>query len=100
MDNSSEKVLLICPICNRLVPDNSVEKHHLVPKSKKGKVTVDLCRSCGDAIHQFISISELNKQYNTVEKIKSHPKIENWIKWISKKPNDFSVCMKSKKRKK
>ena len=99
MNNLSEAPKFICPICDRLVPDNAIEKHHLIPKAKKGRSTVDLCCSCGDAIHQFISISDLNKKYNTVEKIKSHPKIENWIKWISKKPNDFSVCMKAKKKK-
>jgi len=99
MDNPLDNKMFICPICNRFVPDISIEKHHLVPKSKKGKITIDLCCSCGDAIHQFISISDLNSHYNTIEKIKQHPKIVNWIKWISKKPNDFSVCMKAKKKK-
>jgi len=86
-----------CPICKREVPEGCWEKHHLIPKSKKGKETLLVCISCGDAIHKLIPLKELEKEYNTLEKILSNDKIQNWVKWVSKKPNDFSICMRAKK---
>jgi 5-methylcytosine-specific restriction endonuclease McrA len=88
----------VCPICGRNIPEQYIEKHHLVPKSKKGTNTVDVCCNCGDMLHKVISIKEMQKEYNTVEALKSHPDVQKWSKWVSKKPTDFSVCMARKKR--
>lgn len=88
-----------CPICNRVTPEKYREKHHLVPKCKKGKEVVIICKNCGDQIHKLFDISELNKLYSTLEDIKSHVSIQKWVKWVSNKPNDFSICMSTKKRK-
>jgi hypothetical protein len=86
-----------CPICSRDVPEGCWEKHHLIPKCKKGKDTVLVCVSCGDMVHKVISLKELKTTYNTIEKIQQHSGIQNWVKWVQKKPNDFSICMKGKK---
>jgi len=93
--NTDEK--FYCPICERLTPTNYIEKHHLVPKSKKGKETEQVCINCGDMVHKLFTNKELEKEYNSIEKIKAHPEIQKWIRWIRRKPNDFSICMKSKK---
>lgn len=86
-----------CSICNRDTPEQYQEKHHLTPKCKKGKETTFVCKDCGNQIHELFTISELNNFYDTVEKLKAHPKVQTWIQWIRKKP--FGVCMKRKKRK-
>lgn len=88
-----------CPVCKRLTPPNLIEKHHLIPKSKKGKETASVCVSCGDMLHKIFSLKEMRDNYNTIDKILEHEDIIKWVKWISKKPNDFSICMKSKKGK-
>jgi hypothetical protein len=88
-----------CPICQRIVPEDKWEKHHLIPKCKKGKDTILVCVSCGDMIHKLIPLNELKKDYNTLEKLREHPDIKKWVGWIQKKPYDFSVCMKGKKKK-
>ena len=89
----------ICPICKRNVPEQYLERHHTIPKSKGGKETISVCVNCGDTIHQLINIKELKTTYNTIEALNSHPDIQKWSKWIFKKPNDFSVSMKKKKKK-
>ena len=91
---------ITCPICKRLTPEKYQEKHHLVPRAKKGKETERVCINCGDMVHKTFTNNELRDVYNTIEAIKAHPAIQKWIKWIRKKPDSFSVCMKSKKRKK
>jgi hypothetical protein len=87
-----------CPICKRDTPEEFREKHHLTPRAKKGKETVLVCCDCGDMLHQLFSVKELAKQYNTVEKILTSEKIQNWIEWISKRPDRFGFCMATKKR--
>jgi len=87
-----------CPICQREVPEKYQEKHHLVPKSKNGRITIKICCNCGDMLHDFFSNKALRDNFNTIESIVSNEKVQKWIKWIRKKPG-FSVCMKRKKRK-
>lgn len=87
-----------CPICGRLTPKKYQEEHHLIPKCKKGKETVTLCRSCADFLHKIFTIQELNNLYNTIEKIKTSEDIQKWAKWANKKQNDFSICMATKKK--
>jgi len=87
-----------CPICKRDTPPNYQEKHHLTPKSKKGKETVLVCCSCGDMVHKLFTLKELKKTYNTIEKILTHEEVQKWIEWVQKKPTDFSICMARKKK--
>lgn len=90
---------ITCPICSRNVPVAYQEQHHLIPKSKKGKETVIVCINCGDMIHKLFTNKELSKKYNTIHSITEHEAIKTWVKWINRKPEDFSVCMKAKKTK-
>jgi hypothetical protein len=86
-----------CPFCDRETPEKYQEKHHLTPRCKKGKETVPVCIDCGNQIHELFSISELNSQYDTVEKLKNHPGMQKWIRWVRKRP--FGICIKRKKKK-
>lgn len=57
-----------------------------------------VCIDCGDQIHNIFSNKELEREYNTLEKLIAHPPMQKWIKWIRKKKT-FGICMKQKKRK-
>lgn len=90
---------MICPICERTPPHAAlVEKHHLKPKSRGGKGTETLlvCKDCADQIHLLFTNKELEREYDTLEKLLAHPKIQKWRKWVKNKK--FGVCMKTKKR--
>ena len=88
----------LCSICRRETPDIYMERHHLIPHYKKGKITIPTCRDCGDQIHKLFDIHELRTQYNTLEALLTNERVQKWIKWIRKKPNEFGVCMKALKR--
>ena len=46
----------LCPLCQRqLIPGPSVDKHHLVPNSKKGKETVTLHKICHSKLHSVFT---------------------------------------------
>jgi hypothetical protein len=86
-----------CQICKREIPDGCLEKHHLVPKSSKGRITITVCINCGDQLHKLFTNKELEKKYNTIEALLATEKIQKWAMWIGKK-KDYSVPQKSFKR--
>lgn len=87
-----------CFICGRITPPRYIEKHHLIPKSRKGKETILVCNNCGNQLHHLFSNKEMEKTYNTLETILADERVQKWIKWVRNK-KDFSVCNKTKKKK-
>lgn len=80
---------LICPICNRMIPDSQKDAHHLIPKSKGGKATEFLHRICHRQIHAILTEAELANQFNHIEALISHPEMIRFIRWIENKPCEF-----------
>ena len=86
-----------CELCDREV--TKLYRHHLIPKQrggKKGPVSM-LCWSCKDMVHILFTNKELEREYNTIELLKSIDKIQKYIKWIKKQKNE-RVTMSSKKK--
>ena len=81
-----------CPLCGRkLVGGSSVNRHHLVPRSRNGRDTVALHRICHAAIHATLSENELERQYNTIERLREHPQLRRFIVWVRRKPSELWV---------
>lgn len=78
-----------CPMCGRVMPDGSYNEHHLIPKTYKGKETVDLHRICHDKIHHTFTESELKLYYHTIDRLLEHPTIRTFVKWVKKQPPSF-----------
>jgi 5-methylcytosine-specific restriction endonuclease McrA len=89
----------ICVFCER--EDVKLTDHHLFPvtrhKNKKTKkettreqrhTTVDACRSCHNQIHTLWTEKELEREWNTVEKLKSSPDMQKFIAWIQNKSHN------------
>jgi hypothetical protein len=80
---------LICPLCERAIPNSQKDAHHLIPKSKGGKVTEYLHRICHRQIHALFTETELAAQLNTAENLKAHPEMVKFIEWVKTKHIDF-----------
>jgi 5-methylcytosine-specific restriction endonuclease McrA len=81
-----------CPLCGRkLVSGSSVNQHHLVPRSRNGRDTIVLHRICHAAIHAALSEKELERQYNTMERLREHPQLSRFIAGVRGKPPEFWV---------
>ena len=80
---------LMCPLCERRIPQSQRDAHHLVPKSKGGRQTEYLHRICHRQIHALFTETELTKQLNSVEALLAHPDIGLFVAWIKTKPEDF-----------
>ena len=87
-----------CGLCGRAAQD--LTRHHLIPrtrhKNKRNKEmfdrqeihrTVGLCRPCHRHIHATLDNKVLEREYNTVEALLSHPDIRRFVEWIRKKPH-------------
>lgn len=85
-----------CPLCGR--PNDDPTEHHLVPKSRGGKITKTLCRDCHKAIHAVFTNVELETTYNTVESLMSHPELAKMIGFIRKQHGRVRVRTTSKRR--
>lgn len=71
-----------CPLCGR--PNYRPSDHHLVPKSRGGKVTETICRDCHDAIHATFDNRQLEKEYPSVEALLLHEGLAKTIRFIAK----------------
>lgn len=79
----------ICPICKRALGEINVDKHHLIPKTFKGKDVIRIHKICHRKIHATFTERELLHTYNTVESLIEHDEIQKFIKWVAKKPSEF-----------
>ena len=90
-----------CPICNRdMIPGKSLDEHHLIPRTFKGKEAITLHKICHRKLHSALTEKELLHRYNTVERLKEHEEIQKFVKWIKKKdPEYYSGSKETKGRK-
>lgn len=78
--------IVTCEICDRpLVEGPTINEHHLIPKTYKGRDTITIHVICHSKIHSVFSEKELYEYYHTPERLRSHPEIMKFIKWVSKK---------------
>jgi hypothetical protein len=79
-----------CPLCGRpLVPGPSVDEHHLVPRSRRGRDKFPVHRICHTKIHATLTEKQLAKDHHTWEALRAHPEIAAFIAWLQKKPAEF-----------
>lgn len=79
----------ICPLCDRPIPTSQVDAHHLVPKSKGGKVTESLHRICHRHIHANFTEAELASRYSTIDALLEVPTIQKFVAWVKTKPPEY-----------
>ncbi|MBZ5758482.1 MULTISPECIES: HNH endonuclease [Rhizobium] len=92
--SNAEPEPTICPLCERVIPDDQKDAHHLVPKSKGGKETVYLHRVCHNQIHAIFTDSQLAKKFSTIEAILEDPAVQTFVAWIKSKPPGFADLAK------
>lgn len=77
-----------CCICGREL-GGIVQSHHLIPKTFKGRETVDIHKMCHQKIHATFSERELEKYYHTAERILEREEMQKFVKWIGKKDANY-----------
>lgn len=98
MPNNPTPAAVVCPLCGRCIPPAQRDAHHLVPKSKGGRITTHLHRICHRQIHAVLTENELARQYATVDALLAHPAINTFVAWVKTKPDDFFVSTRKSAR--
>lgn len=89
----------VCEMCER---ETVLTFHHLIPRtlhkrkwyqkrytSEELNQGIDICYSCHEAVHDFITEKDLGKHYNTLDLLMKHPKVDKFVEWISKRDGRF-----------
>jgi hypothetical protein len=85
-----------CFLCGRPL-GTRVQRHHLVPKSRGGRVTAPIHPICHRAIHAALTNKELERGYATPEALRAHPEIARFVAWVQSKPPDFHAQTRTKR---
>jgi hypothetical protein len=91
--------VLICPLCDREIPADQKDEHHLVPRLKGGRETKFLHRICHRQIHALFTEAELARRYNTVEALLENEEIQKFVRWVKTKPPGFYEAVRMSHRK-
>jgi 5-methylcytosine-specific restriction enzyme A len=83
-----------CALCGREV--RFVSKHHLVPKSEGGREVIELCAPCHKTLHSFFSNATLLKELHTIDRLRQHPDIARYLRWVRKQP-DAAIRVRRKR---
>ena len=105
-ETNSGEVAPVCAICERA---EVLTKHHLIPRTrhpnKKNKRdfdrrtvkrTVGICRMCHSQIHLLLTEKQLEREWNSVEKLRTHPELMKFAQWIAGKPRGFRCRARSR----
>lgn len=69
-----------CPLCERIVFRTSA--HHLLPRSRGGRITVDICLDCHEMIHALFPNRQLAQQLSSVDELRANPEFARFLKWV------------------
>ena len=88
-----------CAICDR---DEVLTKHHLIPRTRHAnkknqrdfdritvRQTVGICRPCHSQIHRLLTEKQLEREWRSIEKLRTHPEVRKFAEWIAPKPRGF-----------
>jgi hypothetical protein len=80
---------VVCPLCDRAIPPDQRDAHHLVPKSRGGVHTAWLHRICHRQVHALFTETELARSYPHAEALRAHPDMARFLDWVRRKPDGF-----------
>jgi 5-methylcytosine-specific restriction endonuclease McrA len=90
-----------CELCQRDEVD--LTRHHLVPRTRhankrnqrdfaredvRTRIAM-FCRPCHKMVHALFTEKQLEREFNTLERIAAHPDVGRFVEWIRTKPAGF-----------
>lgn len=88
-----------CPLCGRELGNVNIDRHHLVPKTYKGKEQFPIHKICHRKIHSAFTEKELMLRFHTWEALREADEIKAFIAWVAKKEPGYYANTVSSNRK-
>ena len=89
-----------CELCLR--ESERFTEHHLVPRSRGGKLgpKARLCPTCHRQLHAMFSETTLARELNTIQSLRADPAFAGYLKWARKQkaPANFPVRRANERR--
>jgi hypothetical protein len=89
-----------CPLCGRILGTVNIDRHHLVPRTFKGKEQFPIHKICHRKIHSVFTEKELFREFYTWDALKANAEIAAFVEWVGKKEPGFYSRTFSTNRKK
>jgi 5-methylcytosine-specific restriction endonuclease McrA len=91
-----------CPLCGRVLGTVNIDRHHLIPRTFKGKEQFALHKICHRKIHSAFTERELLRSLHSWEALRKTEEIQTFIAWVANKPPEFysRTATSNKKKKK
>lgn len=93
---------MACALCERDVAE--LTAHHLTPRQKtrrkglKPSATVMICWACHRQLHSLFDHTQLEREINSVEKLREEPRMAKFLEWLRKQDPAKQVRVRSSKR--
>lgn len=91
----------VCAICGRT---ETLTRHHLIPRTRhhnkrtkrdfariQVQEVVRICRPCHTQIHALLTEKELERDFNSIDKLRAHPGLAKFAAWIRRRPCGLKV---------
>lgn len=98
-----------CALCER--SGVRLTAHHLVPRMRhrqrrtqrrfsreQRQTTTPLCPPCHAFVHRTLTERELADHYHSISRLKRHPEIAKFVRWVERRPADTKVPMPKQRR--
>lgn len=100
-EEENPQTLGTCPVCGRMMlAGDSVDRHHWRPKSQGGTISEYLHRTCHRKLHSLFSDRDLAREFATPEKVRQHPDMQAFIRWVRHQPPERVVRHRQPRRSK
>ena len=86
-----------CWLCGRAL-GRKVQQHHVVPKARKGRVTVPVHPICHRTIHAHASNAELARLGGSHDALMRLEQVARFVRWVADKPADFHAPTRRKRK--
>lgn len=83
--SDTDEALGPCPLCGREMFSDTSDRHHLVPACHGGKETTHLHRICHSKVHHTLSEKQLEREFNTVERLLANEEMQAFVRWVARK---------------
>lgn len=86
-----------CPLCQRDVPNNLIERHHIRTREADSAAVVPICNPCHKTIHSLFSNSQIRAGLDSVPALLANDQFARAVRFIRKQAPTAKITTKKAK---